>query len=82
MHEGTISGTFKIMSRLRVSSAGKTGTAEASGKNQLPYVWFTVFAPYENPEIVFTIMLEEGENTSDAVMIALRVLEWYFNQKK
>jgi len=82
MHEGTISGTFKIMSRLRVSSAGKTGTAEASGKNQLPYVWFTVFAPYENPEIVFTIMLEERENTSDAVMIALRVLEWYFNQKK
>lgn len=81
MHEGTISGTFKSMSKLKVSSAGKTGTAQASGENQLPYVWFTVFAPYENPEIVFTIMLEERENTSDVVKIAFNVLDWYFNQK-
>lgn len=76
------SGSGVRMSRLPVAVAGKTGTAQVGG-NQLPHSWFTSFAPYENPEIVVTALIENGAiagPTNYAVEIARQVMEWYFTQ--
>lgn len=42
-----------------VQVAGKTGTAEIGGDN-LPTVWFTGFAPAEDPQIAVAVMLEDA----------------------
>jgi len=80
MREAVISGSAKYLYDLPIKAAGKTGTAEASG-NKSPHGWFTCFAPYEKPEIVLTILIENGgEGSSVAAPIAKEVLKWYFNQ--
>jgi len=80
MREAVISGSSRYLSDLPVPVAGKTGTAEA-GKNKNPHSWFTAFAPYENPEIVITILVENGgEGSSVAVPVAKEILQWYFTQ--
>lgn len=61
----------------------KTGTAESvsktSDQTDLPHAWFTIFAPYENPEIVLTVMVENGgEGSNVAAPIAKEYLLKYF----
>lgn len=60
--------------------ACKTGTAETgTGKT---HAWLTVFAPADNPEIVATILIEEGgEGSKVAAPIMKKILEWWFNRK-
>ncbi len=64
-----------------VQVAGKTGTAQWSSKKD-PQAWFTGFAPYNNPEIVITVLIEEGkEGSTAAVPVAKEFLKWYFSPK-
>ncbi|MGB0757664.1 MAG: penicillin-binding protein 2 [Patescibacteria group bacterium] len=56
--------------------AGKTGTAQVGG-NQEPHAWFTSFAPYENPDIALTILIENGETSNHAVAVAREFFIWY-----
>jgi len=84
MRQTVISGTATgWLNLLPVSSAAKTGSAQ-TGKfdedgNELLHNWITVFAPYENPEIVLTIMLENVPATMGGPLpIAKEILEWYF----
>ena len=80
MRESVISGSSRLLADLAVKAAGKTGTAQVS-KTKDPHSWFTVFAPYENPQIVLTILVENGgEGSSTAVPIAKEVLNWYFSR--
>lgn len=59
----------------------KTGTAESHLPSGLPHAWFTVFAPYDNPEIVLTVMVEEsGEGSNVAAPIAKEILKNYFER--
>lgn len=61
----------------------KTGTAESHKKDALPHAWFTIFAPYENPEIVLTVMVEEsGEGSNIAAPIAKEILKAYFERSE
>lgn len=75
-------GSATILQSLPVTSAGKTGTAQwATGR--APHTWFTGFAPYENPEIVVTVIVEEGANSYFTTPIARDIFEWYFvNQER
>ncbi len=69
-----------MLNSLPVSSAAKTGTAETPFEN-IYHNWVTVFAPYEDPEIVLTIMVEDVESVrAAAVPIAKEILEWYFSE--
>jgi len=80
MREAVISGSAKSLSDLPVQAAGKTGTAETF-KYKDPHAWFTVFAPYDDPEIVITILIENGgQGSSNAVPIAKQALNWYFSK--
>lgn len=73
-------GSAISLNSLSFTSAGKTGTAQVGG-DQNPHSWFTVFAPYENSEIVLTILIENGGGGDKvALPVAKEVLQWYFSK--
>lgn len=64
----------------KVTVGCKTGTAE-SGGGRLPHAWITVIAPYYDPEIVVTVLVETaGEGSAIAAPIAKQILEAYFER--
>lgn len=68
---------------VRVNVACKTGTAETGGKETEPHAWLTVFAPYHEPEIVVTVLVENGgEGSKVAGPIATEIIKKYFENKK
>ena len=76
----TIGGTAWPFHDFKVICGAKTGTAETGVEN--PHAWFTVFCPFEAPEISLTILIEEaGEGSSISGPVARKVLEWYFNRQ-
>ncbi len=82
MRETVLSGSARSFSYLNFSSAGKTGTAQWSSQKS-PHAWYIGFAPYENPEIAFMVLVEEGiEGSTMASPIAREILDWYFSNKE
>jgi len=74
-------GSGRSLSNLPMTVAGKTGTAQWK-LDEKPHAWWTCFAPYENPEIVVTIFIEEGEEgTKISVPIAKDFLTWWWSQR-
>ena len=72
---------FSVNSK-SIQTACKTGTAESSGKDDKPHAWISVFAPYDNPEIILTVLVENGGQGSDiAGPIAKEILKEYFQSK-
>ncbi|MDO8487098.1 MAG: penicillin-binding transpeptidase domain-containing protein [Candidatus Curtissbacteria bacterium] len=58
----------------------KTGTAEKTEGN--PHAWFGAFAPFDNPQISVTVLVEDGgEGSTVAGPVAKEVLDWWFGQK-
>lgn len=73
-------GTARSLSSLSVELAGKTGTAEF-GEDKKPHAWFTGYGPYQNPEIVVTVLVEQGQGGDlAATPVAKKIFEWYFAQ--
>ncbi|MCH7759428.1 penicillin-binding protein 2 [Patescibacteria group bacterium] len=74
-------GSARRLASLKIKVAGKTGTAQVGG-NKKSHAWFTGFAPYENPEIVLTILIENGgEGSVAAVPAAKEILEFWIKQR-
>lgn len=70
-------GSARGLAGLPIDAAGKTGTAQWS-KTKPPHSWFTGFAPYRDPQIVITVLIEEGgEGSVAAVPVAREVLQWW-----
>lgn len=81
MRQAVTSGSARGLLSLPVAAAGKTGTAQWAA-NKPAHAWFTGFAPYSNPEIVVTILIENGgEGSLTAVPIANEIFAWYFRNK-
>lgn len=77
MRAAVTSGSAQLLNTLPIAVAGKTGTAQWSSKHS-PHAWFTGFAPYEDPRLVLTILIEEGgEGSRAAVPVAREVLNWW-----
>jgi penicillin-binding protein 2 len=63
---------------------GKTGTAEIgeqdeNGRYDRQHSWFACFAPYDEPEIAISVLVEDGgEGSAYAVPVADRVLRAWF----
>ncbi len=71
-------GTAKVLVDLPFEVGAKSGTAEVI-KGQSTSSWITVFAPFDNPQIVLTIMMESGKEGSYIPhQIAYRILKEYF----
>ena len=84
---GTASGLKKINN---IEIAGKTGTAQVysldagkSTKKKLQdHALFISYAPFENPEIVVTVIVEHGGGGSTtAAPIARNIIEYYMENK-
>ena len=78
----TINGTVapQIFGGLPVVAAGKTGTAETDPGVREPHAWFSGYAPYDNPEIVATVILENGEGSARyAAPAVAEIFEAYFD---
>lgn len=72
---GTAAATFE---GFPVPIAGKTGTAENPHGDD--HGWFVAYAPFNDPQIVVAVLIEQGGFGADsAVPIARKMLESYFN---
>lgn len=81
MRQTVLSGTATMLQDLPAPVAAKTGTAQVPGRglNSL----FTVFGPYDNPEIVMTVLVENiNQSQGLAVKVANEFLMWYFGEFK
>ncbi|MEK9180753.1 MAG: penicillin-binding protein 2 [Patescibacteria group bacterium] len=79
MRQTITAGTARILESLPIAVAGKTGTSQFDGSDlRRTHAWFTSFAPYDDPKIVLTVLVEAGgEGSSAAVPVARDVYEWY-----
>ncbi|WP_052291933.1 penicillin-binding protein 2 [Natranaerobius thermophilus] len=55
----------------------KTGTAEVAGRPS--HGWIVGFAPYEDPEIAFSIFIEHGGGSSRVTPVARALIDYYFD---
>ena len=68
---------------LSVRVGGKTGTAQITANSTLPdNALFSGFAPYDNPQIVGSCILESGEAGANASAVVGRVFEKFFEPKE
>ena len=80
MRDAVTYGSARLLDYLPIASAGKTGTAQWSTVKNT-HAWYVGFAPYDNPEIAFAILIEEGgEGSAVATPIASDILKWYFSE--
>lgn len=81
MRDAVIYGSARALSILPFPVAGKTGTAQWNA-NKKTHAWFTGFAPFDAPEIVVAVLIEEGgEGSSFAVPVAKEVLQHWWNMR-
>jgi len=70
--DGTASATFKDF---EIPVGGKTGTAEVTGTNN---ALFVAFAPYDEPEIAISVVVEHGAHGNTIAPVAKEIIEEYF----
>ncbi|MFH1423846.1 MAG: penicillin-binding protein 2 [Candidatus Nealsonbacteria bacterium] len=79
MRDGVIYGSSALLNSLPVQAASKTGTAQ-TWQNEVYHNWVTVFAPYDDPQIVLSIVVENVKGMQVASLpVAQEVLNWYFS---
>ncbi len=82
MRDCVVYGSCRRLAHLPINVAGKTGTAQWNQKKD-DHAWFTSYAPYEQPEIVLTIMIEEGvAGSTIGTPIADEFYAWWAMYKK
>ncbi len=81
MRMAVTDGSCRGLSMLPIEAAGKTGTAQFAN-NSKTHAWFTGYAPYGDPSIVLTVLIDGGgEGSSIAVPLARDILLWYFKDR-
>ena len=70
--EGTASAYF---ADYPINIGGKTGTAQTTGRDNSVLI---VFAPYEDPEIAISIVIEHGDRSISTGPIVKAILDEYF----
>ena len=69
----------RYFSDVNATVSGKTGTAQVSANSTLPdNALFSGFAPYDDPQIVGSCILEAGEVGANASKVVAAVFEQYF----
>ena len=71
-------GTAKGLNEFSLEIAAKTGTAQFIRKEKV-HSWFMGYAPYENPEVVLVVNMENASahNLIGGVYVAGQIFRWY-----
>ncbi|OGH60139.1 MAG: penicillin-binding protein 2 [Candidatus Magasanikbacteria bacterium RIFCSPHIGHO2_01_FULL_33_34] len=78
MRDCVVYGSCRRLASSPIETAGKTGTAQWSSNND-PHSWYTSFAPYDDPSVVLTVLIEEGAGeSSSAVPVADEFYRWWY----
>jgi len=81
LRQAVTSGSAKALDDLPFTVAAKTGTAEF-GDIGSTHAWLTAFAPYDNPQIAITVLVESGgEGHAAALPIAKLGLQTWYNEQ-
>ena len=73
-------GTGRICRFADLEVAGKTGTAQ--NPHGEPHAWFIGFVPFQNPEIAFCVLVENGGGGSAvAAPIARDIIRTYYSRQ-
>jgi len=68
----------RVFANYPIEVGGKTGTAQIS-KNKSDNAIFTAFAPFNDPAIAVTCVIEQGANGTDAGFAVRDVFDYYFD---
>ncbi len=74
--DGTASNVFQDFP---IAVGGKTGTAEVPGTNN---GLFVAFAPYDNPQIAISVVVEHGAHGNSIAPAAREVIAEYFHNEQ
>ena len=66
-------------SKIPVAVGGKTGTAQTG--RDCDNALFVAAAPYNDPDVVISVVLEKGYSGGLASLTAARILEAYYSEK-
>lgn len=77
--EGSVRNYFKD---LPVTVGAKTGTAQVGREDTNANAVFVCFAPYENPQIAISIVVERGGSGTELAAIAADLISYYFNAEQ
>ena len=73
----TVDGTGQAaLGDYPIKIGGKTGTAQVNGKAD--HSTFILFAPYDNPKIAISVVLEHGSSSYAAGSLVRQILDSYF----
>ena len=79
MKQVCITGTGKKLSGLSYQVAGKTGSAEFGTVKGASHSWFTGFSNPDDPDIVVTVIMENGGSGSEnAVPAAKKIFDAFY----
>lgn len=82
MREAVLSGSARSLRLSPWTMAGKTGTAQWRD-GEPTHAWFTGFAPYDDPKIVVSVLVEAGgEGSRAAAPVAREIMESYLRSMK
>lgn len=82
MRENVTYGSGRALADMPVQVAGKTGTAQWHSEKNF-HAWFTAYAPSDKPEVVVTVLLEEGgEGSAVSVPVARQVLQAWWDLRR
>lgn len=74
----TVDGTGQAaLGDYPIKIGGKTGTAQV--KDKADHSTFIVFAPYDNPEIAISVVLEHGSSSYASGNLVRQILDAYFS---
>ena len=66
---------YNVFKDFNIEIGGKTGSAEAGNDVN---AWFVGFAPYDNPEIVVVVMVENGGHGNYTAEVTREIMAEYF----
>lgn len=69
---------YSMFGDYKVKVAAKTGTAENAGSD---HTTFICYAPYDNPEVAISVVIENGVRGKYSMQVAKDLLDTYFENK-
>lgn len=83
MREMVVNGTGSGLKNAMGSIAAKSGSAQYSTKTEKTRAWFTGFAPFDDPRVVVTLVIEEGQMGLPSIIPAARdIFNYYFTNNQ